>query len=195
MKAARTSSPVQADLEMLVDYGPLPDVENRTVVVVNTPSPFYNLYLPGLRAYQDLPQIGRFRALAPGYFAVDVTRLDETTLTVRPKLGYVVPPGIEEPGKEMPALSLVYFSQHLGKTYRSSAHPAKVGQKLEIPGMIAEVTELTEDRRIQGAKIQFAVPAEDPSLIWLQWNWKTMDYSAFSVPAVGETVTIPGWLN
>jgi hypothetical protein len=38
------------------------------------------------------------------------------------------------------------------------------------------------------AQVHFVQPLDDPSLKWLQWDWKKNAYAPFTPPAFGETV-------
>jgi hypothetical protein len=176
------------------DLGLLPEAGGKDVVVVSVPSPGQLLYVPGLRDLRGQPQPAHLRVLAPGYFAVAVTRTDERTLVVRPERGYVVPVGaIARKGWDLlPLAHHAYGYQYSGGFLRSDACSVALGQRVELSGMSVEVTALTDDGQPLEARVQFAVPLEDTSLKWLWWNWEQNAYLPFEPPAVGETVEVAG---
>jgi len=191
---AWSSDTVQTILAQVTDIGPLSEARQQDVVIVNAPSPFHFIYLPSLRSLQNQPMPAHIRILAPAYFAADVTRLDTHTLVVRPEHGYLIPPGARMGTNRhrLPAFHFVYMYQHLDKFFRSDTFAITIGHRADLMGMRAEVTALTDDGRPSEARMRFAVPLEDPSLKWLEWDWKTHRYAPFVPPEVGQTVRIPG---
>lgn len=197
-------SPIQLTITLAVqdpffhrvtDLGPLPEVEKQDVIIVNAPSAGHFIYVPGLRSVHSQPVPAHLRVLAPGCFSVDVTRIDVHIVVVRPEHGYLIPPGttgLEGSLDSLPAVHLAYGYQHGDAFFRSDAFPMMLGQRVELTGMRAEVITLTGDGRPSEARIRFTRPLEDPSLAWLQWDWKTSAYVPFVPPAVGEKIRVPG---
>jgi hypothetical protein len=179
----------QTVIAQVTNIGPLPEAEQQDLVIVNAPSPFHFIYVPSLRTIHDQPMPAHIRVLAPGYFAVDVTRLDTHTVSVRPEHGYLLRAGTGPGG---PSLHLVYMYQHLEKFFRGDAFSMALGQQVKLTGMHAEVTALTDDGRPQEARIRFSLSLDDPSFTWLQWDWNKGIYVPFTPPTVGSTVRIPG---
>ena len=184
--------PFGAAVERFSNIGPLPDAAQHDVVIVNAPSPLSFGYLQDLRSLRNQPMPAHIRTLAPGYFSVEVARLDSHTVVVRPENGYLAPPGEGEHWDSLPFLHLVYTIQRLDRVCRSEAFPMSLGERVELTGMCAKVTAMTHDRRPAEATIRFALPLDDPSLVWLQWDWKKWAYVPFALPPVGHTVRIPG---
>jgi len=178
----------------VTDLGPLPGVEDQQVVIVNVPSPGQLIYVPSLREVREQPAPARIRMLSPGSFAVDVTRVDAYTLVIRPERGYLAPTGMgaAENQTVLPLLHSAYGYQRGDDFFRGDGFSLALGQSVDLDGMRAEVISLTGDGRPAEARIRFAVPLDDPSLVWLQWDWGTQTYVPFSPPAVGETAHISG---
>lgn len=178
----------------VTDLGPLPGVEDQQVVIVNVPSPGQLIYVPSLREVREQPAPARIWMLSPGSFAVDVTRVDAYTLVIRPERGYLAPTGMgaAENQTVLPLLHSAYGYQRGDDFFRGDGFSLALGQSVDLDGMRAEVISLTGDRRPAEARIRFAVSLDDPSLVWLQWDWGTQTYVPFSPPVVGETAHIPG---
>jgi hypothetical protein len=175
-----------------VDIGSQPDIENKTVVVVNAPHPFLFLGMPVMRAYENKALPERTRILAPGFVPLEVTRTGEKTLLLKAQTGNVLSP---ETSREDFKLNFVYFYDEFNSLFRPEDLPFRAGEQVELSGMSVEVIDV--DRAGQPVEIQFhfAVSLDDPSLSWLQWDWKKGgfgSYSRFKVPAVGEKTYIPG---
>ena len=173
----------------------MPEAEHQDVIIVNAPSPGHFIYVPSLRSILGQPMPAHMRILSPGCSSVHLTRIDAHTVVVRPEHGYLIPPGtagvVENQGSFSP-VHLAYAYQHGDAFFRSGDFPMTVGQRIELTGMTAEVIALTNDGRPSEARIRFARPLEDPSTVWLQWDWGKDAYGPFIPPAVGETVRVPG---
>ena len=190
----RVPDAFQTVIAQVTDIGPLPEAPAQDAVIVNAPSPFHFIYLPGLRFVRNQPIPGHIRILAPGYFSVAITRLDLHTLLVRPEHGYLLPPGVLRGKRQatLPPLHVVYMYQHLSKFFRSDSFPMTLGQQIELTGMSVEVVSVTSDGRPLEAQIRFALSLEDSSMRWMQWDWEKGGYAPFVPPAVGKTVWISG---
>jgi hypothetical protein len=175
------------------DLGVLPRAEQRDVIIVNVPSPGNMIYILGQRATYGESGPAHVRALAPGYDSVTVTRVDARTLAVRPEHGYLASSGLRgNPWRVFPLVHPAYGYRYGDGFFRSEAHPMPLGQRVELMGMVVEVTALTEGGRPAEARTQFALPLEDSSFIWLQWDWSKEAFVPFVPPRVGETVRISG---
>lgn len=134
----------------------------------------------------------RITMLASGYRPVDVTRVDERTLRVRPRRGYLVPP--RTPAADGPQaaamLDRVYRLQQSDVAFRNDARSFRVGEQVALDGVTAEVAALTEDGRPAEAVFRFDAPLEDAKWVWLYWTGGAHD--VFALPAIGTTVTLEG---
>jgi hypothetical protein len=82
-----------------------------------------------------------------------------------------------------------YFAWTFDRLLRDERHPLKVGDRVELSDMTAEVTAVTSDGRPTEASFRFVVPLEDASLRWLCWS--DGQWGPFKPPAVRETVELP----
>jgi hypothetical protein len=147
-------------------------IEDQDLVVVNPPSTFLALTCLPAWASEGKPLPRRMRILASSQFGpVEVHRIDEKTITVHPRGGYLV--------------------TILDKLFRSDQHRFSIGDRIELMGMTVEVTELTEKGLPAEAAFTFSVDLEDESLRWLQY--KEGEYVPFIPPAVGQSVVLPGF--
>jgi hypothetical protein len=144
-------------------------VGDRTVVIVNAPSPVNACYLILRRELSGRPVPGHTRVLAPAIPSVTIRRLDERTLAIAPRGGYM--------------------RWALDQVFRSERRPLALGERVTLTGMTATVTALTTDGRPAEVTFQFDVPLEDPSLLWLCFRWG--NFEPFTPPAMGREVEIP----
>ncbi len=153
---------------------PLDDsITEQDLILVNPPMPLLNCYFPVMRILQDQPLPRHMRMLAMGLYPVTMDRVEERTLIIRPKFGYLV--GMAD------------------ALFRDSYHPLRLGQKVELTGLTVEVTELTADHRPAVAAFHFDVPLEDKSLRWLYWHYG--QFVPFTPPPIGQTVTLTTMSN
>jgi hypothetical protein len=143
-------------------------VGDRTVVIVNAPSPVHASYLILRQELSGRPVPRHTRALAPAIPSVTIRRLDERTLAIRPRGGYL--------------------RWALDEVFRSERRPLALGDRVMLTGMTVTITALTTDGRPAEATFQFDVPLESPSLLWLCFRGD--GFEPFTPPAVGREVEI-----
>jgi hypothetical protein len=143
-----------------------PTSEDQTVVVVNAPSVFHAGYFSGHLELAGLPVPKRTRILAPAIPSVNVLREDAKTLVVRPESGYL--------------------SMALDRVFRTEKRPFAVGDRVELPGMNVEITELTSDGRPAEARFRFDRSLEDPLFVWI--CWRGQGFERLTPPRIGDSV-------
>jgi hypothetical protein len=147
-----------------------PAVQNQDLVVVNAPTLFYLMMsTPLIWASENAPMPRHIRVLSTSFFQpVDVRRLDETTLSVRPQSGF-----------------LAWTDD---KLCRAEQPPFRVGQQVKLTGMTAKILAVMTDGRPAEVAFRFDVPLEDASLRWLQW--KGGAFVPFKPPPVARGITL-----
>ena len=125
-----------------------PDVAGRSVILMNPPFEPLALYASFTRDAEGTPRPAHLRVLATGASAIDVTRVDASTLRVRPERGFL--------------------SSAADTMQRSARRPIGRGIVAELEDVVVEVTETTSDGRPAEALFHFRVPLEDASLVFLK---------------------------
>ena len=144
-------------------------VGQKTLVIVNAPSPVHAAYVAFLQFANGKPVPGHIRVLAPAVPAVAIRRLDEHTLEIKPQGGYI--------------------NWVLDRVFRCERRPMALGEEVKLTGMTACITALTDDGRPSATTFRFDVPLESDSLVWL--CFKGRGFEPFTVPAVGQKTEIP----
>lgn len=154
-------SPALADLEPAIRGLP----SGQTLVIVTAPNSFYPAFIPYLRdqAGQTVP--ARLRLLATGLYPVEVRRLDQRTLRVRPTGGYLL---------------------GLDTVFRGASHPLEPDKPVVLPDVTIHITALTLDGRPAEARFQFNGPLETKTWVY----WQNGSYHPFPLPQVGEQVRV-----
>jgi hypothetical protein len=144
-------------------------VEQQTLVLVNPPMAFFTMASPLTWASEGQPMPKRIRTLTSSRFQnVSVSRPGTDTLVVRPDVGFL--------------------AGMLDGLFRGENRPFTKGERIELAGMTARVTEMNDEGRPAEVEFRFDVPLDDPSLRWLRWEDKRI--VPFTPPPVGETVVL-----
>jgi hypothetical protein len=168
LRAANPLGPAWVEERLYVQTPLGSSLEDRTVVVVNAPSPAHAAYMILRRDVGGLSVPRHVRVLATAIPSVRIRRLDDCTLAIRPRDGY--------------------FNWALDRVFRSERRELPLGSRVSLTGMTATITELTSDGRPAEATFRFDVPLESPSLVWLCFRKRS--FEPFTPPAVGEAVEI-----
>ncbi len=144
-------------------------LRDKVLVVVSAPSDGLVAYAPILRAAQGLPWPKHLRLLATGVGEMRVTRLDAFTLRVRPAAGF--------------------YGSEIERMVRGLSEPMAPGYRVTLSDMQVTVTAVTADGRAAEAEFRFALPLEDPSLLWTRWEGGAL--VAYDPPQPGQTQIIP----
>jgi hypothetical protein len=146
-----------------------PDVENKSVVLVNPPGDAIPIYLQLERIATGRHAPAHMRWLATGASAVTVERLDERRLRVTPADGFL--------------------SWESERMQRSLDRPMPIGHEVRLSDMTIRVLRHTPDRRPAEVEVTFAEPLESPSLLWFEWT--AAGFQRFQLPSPGQRVTLP----
>jgi hypothetical protein len=170
-----------------IKVDPAGDLTDKTLVVVNAPNPFLFVGFPVLRDYWNQSLPARTRLLAPGYNPLKITRTGDKTLLIEIQSGSLLTIG---PSGEDFKPNFVYFYHELSSLFRPNDLPFKPGEKIELTDMSAEIISVDTDGQPTKVRVDFDISLDDPSMRWLQWNWKKSgsgSYSEFKIPPIGET--------
>lgn len=160
---------------LLVDSGirrlPLEEsIQDDSIIVVNPKVDAYTITIPAVQSSRRAPVPRHIWGLNAGLGEVIVRRTDATTLEIG------VPEG--------------FFPKPFGVAFHGPSDPWWVGRIARNADFEATVLELTEDARPRRIRFVFNRPLEDPSYRWFCFGERNLE--PFPLPAVGETVTLPG---
>jgi hypothetical protein len=144
-------------------------IRHKTLVIVNPPAEHFAAYFPLYRESHAIPRPKHFRWLATGMTALDVERVDERTLRVRPEGGFL--------------------ASDIQWLLRSKDRPFTLHQRIELADLSYEVSELTPDARPAEVLVRFNRPLDSADLEFVMWG--EHEYVPFTLPEVGERVHIP----
>jgi hypothetical protein len=141
-------------------------VRGRTLVILSSAAEMTTFPPWMQRRALGVPTPRRMRVLATCFARLRVSRLDATTLRVRPEMGFL--------------------DNELLRMVRGLSRPFRAGDEVVLSDMRARVREVTADGRPAEVDFTFAVPLEDGSLLWnrLQAGGALRPWSP---PAVGES--------
>ncbi len=162
------------DLQLWIDAGDktiprTPEIASKTVLIANPPNDLFVCYTPALRAVRGEPRPEHVWGLANVVERVDVTRVDDRTLRVRPEQGF--------------------FPHAAERMLRADIRGLPVGSVVTLDEMTVTVTAVTGDGRPAEALFRFDRSLEDPSFVWLSWTRK--GFAPWTPPPLGETAHLP----
>lgn len=144
-------------------------IAQKTLVVVSAPSEGGVYFSWAYRDAHQIPKPGKTRLLATSLSEVSITRVDNVTLRIRPKQGFLATESL--------------------RMLRSSSRPFRAGDIVELSNMKATVVETTTDGRPDTVDFRFAAPLEAPEWLWMSpEGFRLVNWTP---PAVGETVVVP----
>ena len=144
-------------------------LRQQTVVLLNPPFDTFGIFFPLYRAWYGIPRPQRFRWLSTGVSDLRVTRVDERSLKVAPRTGF-----------------LANSSQLV---LRSLKDPMHVGERVVLSDMSIEVVSLTADARPAEILVRSDQELDGDAYRWMRWD--KHGYMPFVLPSVGQSVVIP----
>jgi hypothetical protein len=179
--------PSWQNVERALDIGSPPGLENKDVIVINSPSMLALAYLPFAKAHshQSLPRT--LRTLVPGCTSFDVERTDEKTLVIQSKAPDIF--ACDDVGPVHKLYAVRFSNVFLGEL------EFKKGERLERRGLVVEILELDAAKLPSRVAFRFNASLDSPTFHWLQFNLQTCSYEPFPVPAVGQRVTVFGFVR
>ena len=123
------------------------------------------------------------RALVPGCTSFDVQRTDDKTLVIQSQA-----PDIFSCDNVGP----VHIA-YLCRTGNLLGDPrCKKGDRYDLGGLTVEVLESDASDLPSRVAFRFDTSLDSPDFHWLWFDWRTGSYQPFKIPAIGQSVTLPG---
>jgi len=167
-----------------LDIGNPPGLENKDVIVINSPIMLALAYVPFAKAYSHQPLPRTLRTLVPGCTSFDVERSDEKTLVIQSKAPNIF--ACDDFGPVHGLYAVRFSNVFLGELQ------FKQGERLERGGLVVEILELDAAELPCRVAFRFNASLDSPTFHWLQFNFQTRSCQPFLVPAVGQRVTVLG---
>ncbi len=167
-------------------------IESKDAIFVNTPNSLLFSFCTPFRILNDLPIPRHLRILSPGREPIEIKRIDEKTISVKPELGFLPP--ADASLKKNPTLLDHINQKNADRRFeriilrRDTKFHA--GQQTKLDGVRIEVTSITEDKRPLEVQYNFEHPLEDDSMVWYFWDNNHLRFSPFTIPAIGENMVL-----
>ncbi len=160
-----------------------PNIENVNVIVVNAAFPLMSIYVPAYKAYYRQPLPKTIRTLAPGCTGFDAQRTDDKTLVIQshgPDIFSCDNVGPIHIAYTMSACNLVKPAN------------CRSGDRYNLDGLTVEVLAVDASDLPSRVAFHFNASLDSPDFRWSCFDWRTASFKPFKVPAIGQTVTLPG---
>ena len=170
-----------------LDLGPRP--AEREVICLSAPGPFFYATAHIARHTLGLPMPYRMHALATGATPITVERLDQQTLRLTPRGGFLIPSGTLPGSEPPPTVSLYYVLQMMETLYRPTRTGFRVGDRFDVGATEIVVQATTSDGRPAAVDVHFPHPLDDSRYLWVRF--RDQRYETVELPAVGSAMTLP----
>ena len=160
------------------------NMENKNVIVVNAPCAITLAYMPFYKAYSHQPLPRTLRTLVPGCTSFDVQRTDEQTLVIQSRTSDIFT--CDDVGPVHIAYIFSACNVAVG------VPKSKKGDRHDLSGLTVEVLETNVADVATRVAFRFDAPLASPDFRWLWWDWRTLSYRPFTIPTIGQSVTLSG---
>jgi hypothetical protein len=157
----------------------------QDVVIINAPNPASIIYMPYKQALTDRPLPGLIHMLAPGYGPLQVSRPDDQSLRIRALEASLLT------CQATPRLEIVHLYKYLSE-FRQPQDRLMPGDPIHLDGLTITIESVDTQGHPVDILCQFDSPLTSPTRTWLQWDWQLERYAPFSLPEIGESVSIKG---
>ncbi|MBN1655147.1 MAG: hypothetical protein JXA30_15370 [Deltaproteobacteria bacterium] len=143
--------------------------KNEQLVIINGPDAVHALMIQHRRRVLAMPVFRNAWLLGSGEQDVEVKRIDEHTLQLSARGGYL--------------------ADTLAAHFRGPGHPFVSGETIRLEALTVTLVEITIDGRPLVVRFRFDAPLTDQRFHYLAWDGD--DYVLFDLPEVGGTVYLP----
>jgi hypothetical protein len=175
--------------DQLLEVGREDGLEDKDLMIVNSPSPFLFLYFPFARAHDGSPMPRQTRILAPAFAPFAVTRTGENQIVLWVEEGDLF--SLQTPPRKL-AGNLVFTLWRANDTFQMNGITIQGGEHLKLNDLDISVPKFSESGLPSQIVYTFDEPLQDPMRKWLSWDWKNWGYEPFPLPEIGETVWLEG---
>ncbi len=167
-------------------------IKSKDAIFINTPNSLFFSFCTPFRIMNDMPIPKHIRILSPGREPIQIKRIDDKTLSVKPDLGFLPPVDVNL--KENPTLFDHYNPNNADKKLERLLlrrdTEFNVGQQVNLDGVRIEIVSITEDKRPLEVRYYFERSLEDDSMVWYFWDMKHWKFEPFTLPQIGETMVV-----
>ena len=146
-----------------------PDIEQRSLIVLNAPFDVACSYLQASRQARGVPRPAHVYWLATASSPLALTVIDDHTLSMRPERGFL----LSEPERH----------------YRGDPSKLAPGTRVQLSEMEVEIMDSTPDRRPASAQFHFREPLSSPRYLFVRYQ--DGRFAPWRAPAPGTRQTFP----
>jgi hypothetical protein len=159
---------------------------DQELVMLNSPCALVLTYLPFAQAYEGLEPAGGIKILTSALRFLEVYRADERTLIIKAKGGDIF--SCDDIGP----MHFAYFAKTFNDLFRNEKFSFQAGQVVILPRLTVEVLSVDQNAMPTKVSFTFDTSLEDESFCFYKFSWRSFSYEKFTLPAVGESVELPG---
>jgi len=170
--ALLSGNPMGPVKELEQKFQAFPDmdgIEEQDLIIVNHPSPFTMVHYLGNRGINREPLPLHTRVLSQAFTPITLKRTSMAELHLQAPYG---------------------ITDDFSRIVNTVSDDVRKGNEVKLPGMTIRVVKTNAKGLLTEAVFTFNRALEDSSFKWLWWSEGA--YHSFTLPAVGETIEIPG---
>ena len=161
------------------------NLENENLIIINHPIPLEMVYVPAYAAYYHRPLPKTLRVLVPACTGFEVRRTDDKTLVIQ-SLGSNL-----FSCDNMGPVNIVYALSGFSSLLNSNPD-YKRGGRYQVKGLTVEILELDASGLPSRVAFHFDSSLGSRDFLWLWLDWRKASIEPFKIPAIGQSVTLPG---
>ncbi len=165
-----------------------PEIGDQRLVVVHSPGHVFTSGAQIVQVLHGRPTARELLVLSASIWSLEIERLDERSLAVRPDGGFLPPAGFDPTGQDG-TFNLMRVFSGFDLLFFDNGRLPMLGDRFDRPGVEIQITALTSDGRPQEAVFRFDRLLEDKSLRWVRWQDGV--FVPVSLPRIGESITLP----
>lgn len=166
-----------------------PEMGERDVVVVNNPCLLATFATPFVRAYYSEPVPSSIRTLLPANTGFRLSRTSARTLVAEADRSTASGDlmSCDDLGPAHPCYAIQGMNNILPGPLAFES-----GMRVTRKGFVAEIIETSASGELRQIAFHFDQPLASEQLVWLWFDWSTWKYQGFTIPPIGESVSIEG---
>jgi hypothetical protein len=178
------------------DLGKLYNGQSSTLVLMNPPSVFEQVFYVARARDAGLPTPSYTRALVPGIGGVVVQRLDARRLRVDSLAeSFVISPQAVNPAAHL-VYSRYHAAQRSDRLFAGDDYQLEAGQSWRLPGLTVTVLVVNDQGLPTSVEFLFARELESTDYQWLCWDYDKGGYQNCLPPSPGQSLTLAAsWLS
>lgn len=167
--------------------------EDQTLVLINPPVLFEQMYLPLKGNYFGMDLPNRMMMLVPGYTAVNVSKSGERGISLAGSSGFMIKPQVPWQQQSTKSIHFAYLFRRVDSFFTSGDLSFEPNASIPLPDARLEIIAMTDQGDPKQIKVSFSQPINGDNYLFLYWDWDKNQYVKLDISTLGDSgLSIPG---